>query len=104
MATLLKNLDFGGNNKASAGLKPSQREVEAIGQALKSPEFRAMLCDYVKEVQDPANQEQYIREMTQMEAAKGNQVDFFCVKIWDFPAQLLSILSNCQNSRKSLSK
>ena len=69
MATIFDS-HFASQNTNSAPLKPTQREVEAFGQALKQPEFRAMLCDYVQEVSDPANREQYKKEMTQMEAAR----------------------------------
>ena len=63
-------------NTSCAPLKPTQREVDTFGQALKNPEFRAMLCDYVQELSDPANRETYKKEMTQLEAARGNHVTF----------------------------
>ena len=52
------------------------QEVAAFGEALRHPEFRAMLVDYVKEVSDPANRAQYIQEMTQWEAEQHRQVTF----------------------------
>ena len=61
-------------------IQATPTEVEAFGQALKNPGFRAMLCDYVKEVQDPANRETYISEMTRLEAARGNHVTFLAPK------------------------
>ena len=69
MATIFES-HFAGQNANSGPLKPTQKEVEAFGQALKHPDFRAMLCDYVQEVSDPTNREQYKKEMTQMEAAR----------------------------------
>ena len=75
MATIFDS-HFAKQNTNFAPLKPTQREVETFGQALKSPEFRAMLCDYVQEVSDPQNREKYVEEMTQLEAARGNHVTF----------------------------
>ena len=79
MATTL-NSHFTGHTTDPETFKPNNREVEALGQALKNPEFRAMLCDYVKEVQDPANRELYMREMTQLEESRGYRVTFLAPK------------------------
>lgn len=75
MATIFES-NFAGQTNSLGALKPSAREVEAFGQALQQPEFRAMLCEYVQEVNDPANREQYIKEMTALEAERGNAVTF----------------------------
>lgn len=75
MATIF-NSHFAGPTTSPGALKPTAREVEALGHALQQPEFRAMLCEYVQEVNDPANREQYIKEMTALEAERGNAVTF----------------------------
>ena len=80
MATIF-NSHFTGHPNSLGAVKPNPREVEALGHALKNPEFRAMLVDYVKEVQDPANREQYMKEMTQMEAERGFNVTFLVPKV-----------------------
>ncbi|KAJ8977465.1 hypothetical protein NQ317_014552 [Molorchus minor] len=45
----------------------SRDEVERIGEALKKPEFRKLLTDYVEELQDPENKKIYEEEITQLE-------------------------------------
>ena len=75
MATIF-NSQFAGQTNGPNSFKPNSRELETFGQALKHPEFRAMLCDYVQEVSDPINREQYKKEMTELEAERGNHVTF----------------------------
>ncbi len=57
-------------------VKPTRKELESIGEALKSAEFRSMLADYAKEINDPANKTKQMREMYEMEAAKGVHCTF----------------------------
>ena len=75
MATIF-NSGFAGQSTGPATFKPNPREVESLAQALKHPEFRAMLCDYVQEVSDPVNRDQYKQETIQMEAERGYHVTF----------------------------
>lgn len=54
----------------------SRDEVDRLGAALKKPEFRQLLADYVHEVQDPANRKLYEEEITQLERDRGMEVTF----------------------------
>ncbi|EFA10532.1 protein kintoun [Tribolium castaneum] len=54
----------------------SRDEVERLGAALKKPEFRQLLADYVHEVQNPENRKLYEAEITQLERERGVAVTF----------------------------
>ncbi|CAH1153895.1 unnamed protein product [Phaedon cochleariae] len=51
-------------------------EIERIGDALKKPEFRKLLSEYFKEVQDPNNRKLYEEELTELEKERGNDITF----------------------------
>merc|ERR1712189_124628 len=44
-----------------------QRKKKKLTDAMQKPEFRELLFDYVKEIQDPANREQYESELKKYE-------------------------------------
>ncbi len=48
-----------------------QDEVDRLGRALESAEFRSLLCNYAREIQDPANQELYESEVRALERERG---------------------------------
>nr|XP_023018354.1 protein kintoun [Leptinotarsa decemlineata] len=54
----------------------TSEEVNCIGEALKKPEFRKLLTDYVEELQDPKNKILYEQEITQLEKERGNDITF----------------------------
>lgn len=54
----------------------SRDEIDQLGEALKKEEFRKILVDYVKEVQDPKNQALYEKEITELEKERGNDITF----------------------------
>lgn len=54
----------------------SREEIDRLGEALKKEEFRKLLMDYVKEVQDPENQLLYEKEITELEKERGNDITF----------------------------
>ena len=41
----------------------TKEEEKKLTDAMQKPEFRELLFDYVKEIQDPANREQYESEL-----------------------------------------
>merc|ERR1711892_1013514 len=47
--------------------KMTPEEEEKMSAALKKPEFREMLFDYVKEIQDPANRATYEADLAKYE-------------------------------------
>ncbi|XP_057653692.1 protein kintoun isoform X1 [Diorhabda carinulata] len=57
-------------------LNLTRDEVNRIGEALKKPEFRKLLSDYVEEIQDPKNKELYEKEITELEKERGNDITF----------------------------
>lgn len=57
-------------------LNLSQDEVKSIGKALEKEEFRNLLLDYVKEINDPENRKQYEKEITQLENERGVDIKF----------------------------
>lgn len=67
----------------ATGVKPRDDEprltrddIETIQDAMKSKKFRDLLSDYCEEILDPANQELYQKEMTQLEKERGYDVTF----------------------------
>ncbi|XP_063238230.1 protein kintoun [Bacillus rossius redtenbacheri] len=54
----------------------TREEVERIGEALKSEDFRKLLAEYAEEVSDPANIKIYQDEITQLEKERGVDVTF----------------------------
>lgn len=54
----------------------SRDEIKSIGEALKKEEFRTLLLDYVKEINDPENKKKYEQEITQLENERGVNVTF----------------------------
>lgn len=57
-------------------LNLSRDEVKSIGKALEKEEFRNLLLDYVKEINDPENRKQYEKEITQLENERGVDIKF----------------------------
>lgn len=57
-------------------LNLSRDEVKSIGEALEKEEFRNLLLDYVKEINDPENRSQYEKEITQLENERGVDIKF----------------------------
>ena len=85
--------------------RPTASEVEAFGEALKKSEFRAMLVDYVKEVQDPENQKQYRAEMAALEAERGFHVTFLTPKPgYVIKTRVVSSLEVDDNEAEAFSK
>lgn len=67
----------------ATGVKPrddesrlTREDLETIQDAMKSKKFRDLLADYCEEIRDPANQELYQKEMTQLEKERGYDVKF----------------------------
>lgn len=54
----------------------SSDEVNRIGEALKSEEFRKMFVEYCEEITDPENRRIYEKEITQLERERGVSVTF----------------------------
>lgn len=57
-------------------LDVTKQELDSIGEALKSEEFRKLLCEYVDEINDPENRATYEREIAQYESERGTEVTF----------------------------
>lgn len=57
-------------------LDVTREELDSIGEALKNEQFRKLLCEYVDEINDPANRAQYEREVAQYERERGAEVTF----------------------------
>ena len=74
MATIRNFPQFEHNTRSKTAFKATQNEVQAIDKALQDPTFRAMLVDYVHDVQD--NQDQYKAEVRKFEAQQGFNVTF----------------------------
>ena len=74
MATIRNFPKFEHNNRSLKGFQATRNEVQAIDKALQDPTFRAMLVDYVHDVQD--NQDQYKAEVRKFEAQQGFNVTF----------------------------
>lgn len=67
----------------ATGVKPRDEEtqltrddLENIQDAMKQKKFRDLLADYCQEMNDPANQALYQKEMTQLEKERGYDVKF----------------------------
>ena len=86
---------FSDANTSPTPFKPNPKEVEAIGHALRQPEFRAMLAEYAKEVSDPENQKLFREEMSELEAQRG----FMATFLQPQPGYVIKtrVLSSCQN-------
>ncbi|XP_075969412.1 PIH1 domain-containing protein Nop17-like [Anticarsia gemmatalis] len=54
----------------------TREDLENIQDAMKSKKFRDLLAEYCEEIRDPANQELYQKEMTQLEKERGYDVTF----------------------------
>lgn len=54
----------------------SSDEVNRIGEALKSEDFRKMFVEYCEEITDPENRKLYEKEITQLERERGVSVTF----------------------------
>ena len=74
MATIRNFPQFEHNTRSKTAFKATKNEVQAIDKALQDPTFRAMLVDYVHDVQD--NQDQYKAEVRKFEAQQGFNVTF----------------------------
>ncbi|PZC78569.1 hypothetical protein B5X24_HaOG202028 [Helicoverpa armigera] len=67
----------------ATGVKPrddetrlTREDLETIQDAMKTKKFRDLLAEYCEEIRDPANQELYQKEMTQLEKERGYDVKF----------------------------
>ncbi|KAJ8725553.1 hypothetical protein PYW08_003736 [Mythimna loreyi] len=67
----------------ATGVKPRDEEtcltredLETIQDAMKTKKFRDLLAEYCEEIRDPANQQLYQKEMTQLEKERGYDVTF----------------------------
>lgn len=54
----------------------TREELDTFGEALKSAEFRKLLCEYVDEINDPENRARNEREIELYERERGAQVTF----------------------------
>ena len=63
-----------GNTKSNIDL--SKNEISRIEKALKDKEFVKLLGEYASELNDPENKKRYETEITQLEADRGNSVQF----------------------------
>eukprot|EP00912_Choanoflagellata_sp_UC4_P000106 UC4_evm2s73 len=66
----------GGSDGSGSNFEPTKEELEKIGKAMKDPKFRELFAEYAKEISDPENRATYEREITQMEAQQGVDVQF----------------------------
>jgi len=46
---------------------PTEEEKKRFAECMEKPEFREMLFDYMKEIQDPKNKSQYEEEIKKYE-------------------------------------
>lgn len=46
---------------------PTEEEKKRFAECMEKPEFREMLFDYMKEIQDPKNKTQYEEEIKKYE-------------------------------------
>lgn len=67
----------------ATGVKPrddesrlTREDLETIQDAMKTKKFRDLLAEYCEEISDPANQQLYQKEMTQLEKERGYDVTF----------------------------
>lgn len=67
----------------ATGVKPrdeetrlSRDDIENIQDAMRNKKFRDLLAEYCDEIRDPANQQLYQKEMTQLEKERGYDVTF----------------------------
>ena len=67
----------------ATGVKPrddetrlTREDLETIQDAMKTKKFRDLLAEYCEEIRDPANQQLYQKEMTQLEKERGYDVTF----------------------------
>lgn len=66
----------GSNDDRWKDLDITKDEVDRIGKALKDEKFRKMFVEYAEEISDPKNREVYEKEIAQMEADRGMDVQF----------------------------
>lgn len=78
------------NKQKWEDLDLSRDEIKSIGEALKKEEFRTLLLDYVKEINDPENKKQYEEEITQLESERGVNVTF----IHPSPGYVIKTIAN----------
>lgn len=70
----------------SSALNITQDEINRFQEAMKKEEFRKLLIEYVEEISDPKNREQYEQEITKLEEERGIDVIFiypepgYCIK------------------------
>ncbi|KAI8999528.1 pre-RNA processing PIH1/Nop17-domain-containing protein [Gaertneriomyces semiglobifer] len=65
---------MGGEKKRDLNI--TEAEYRQLEQSLKNDEFRNLFMDYMKEIADPKNRELYEKELTALEADRGNDVRF----------------------------
>eukprot|EP00042_Codosiga_hollandica_P034668 m.244976 g.244976 ORF g.244976 m.244976 type:complete len:705 (-) comp54469_c0_seq1:57-2171(-) len=88
---------------SSGEFKPTADELQRLEAAMKDEQFRKLLVEYAREIQDPANKKLYEEEIRQMEAAQGNNVKFinpepgFVVKTALLATQMKVFLNICQS-------
>eukprot|EP01017_Pseudomicrothorax_dubius_P049632 TRINITY_DN9254_c0_g1_i4.p1 TRINITY_DN9254_c0_g1~~TRINITY_DN9254_c0_g1_i4.p1 ORF type:complete len:141 (-),score=38.76 TRINITY_DN9254_c0_g1_i4:607-1029(-) len=54
-------------NKSNENIEITQEEARRITEAMKDPKFREMLADYMDEISDPKNKEEYNLYLEQLE-------------------------------------
>lgn len=64
------------NKQKWEDLNLTRDEIRGIGQALQKEEFRNLLGEYVKEINDPENRRQYEDDIIQLEKERGVEVNF----------------------------
>ena len=60
--------------------KMTKEEAEKLTKAMEKPEFRDLLFDYVKEIQDPANRAQYESDLRKYEQQLEGFIIWLCAR------------------------
>ncbi|XP_071451331.1 protein kintoun [Hetaerina americana] len=85
-------------------LDMSQDELNRLGEALKKEEFRELLFQYAREINDPENKKLYEEEITQLENERGVDIKFvhpepqYVLKTCFNPGGEKVFLNICSNS------
>jgi dynein assembly factor 2 len=81
----------------------SSEELQTFEKALKKKEFRDLLTEYVKEIQDPENKKRYEAEIIEMERKRGQEVKFvnpipgFVLRVLLEPGRRKVFVNVCQS-------
>ena len=75
----------------------TKEEEKKLTDAMQKPEFRELLFDYVKEIQDPANREQYESELKKEKSSLFWKFFIQALKVrWSDFYRYLNLLKECQ--------